>query len=149
LLRYVPAKAWNLQDLPDGELMWYAQEDIWLQRGLLDTVAKANHYVAQFKRADNWTGTEQDKVFTFYNPYWRLDLKRTNDTRVTGTLTNISRKRQRLDVSFLLQVSAPSKNSRQEPRKMEIEAPGESLPPGKSLAIDQELEGAVAPEGIF
>src|SRR5262249_10469528 len=117
LIRHVPKDGWKANDLPSGEEMWYAQEDIWLQGGILATVAKANQYVAQLKKVkDGSTGKEQDRVFTFYNPSWQLDIKRTNGNQITGTLTNISNKRLRLDISFMLQVSkAGGKND--EPRK--------------------------------
>jgi hypothetical protein len=129
--------------------MWNAQEDIWLQGGILATVAKANQYVAQLRKVDDGsTGKEQDRVFTFYNPSWQLSIKRTNGNHITGTLTNISKKRLRLDISFMLQVSKPGGKD-DEPRKAELEAPGEFLAPNQKMTIDQQLDGALAPEGIF
>jgi hypothetical protein len=124
--------------------MWFAQEDLWLQEGILATVAKANQYLSRFK---SWGTDPKTQYHVFTNPNWRLSIKLSGESGVVGTLENISRKRLRLDISFLLQVNNPK-----DPRdvvKLEVAVPGESLAPGEKIRVDQALESDKPPEGIF
>jgi hypothetical protein len=134
--------SWDINDPGPSDKIWNAQEDYWIRRELLRIVQNANQFVARFKGAG---GTEEKKTYVFTSPLWRLQLSRVKDA-VTGKLTNITRHRQRLDVSFLVQLSA--KNRRGRARLGEIKVPGETLGAGASVPVEAEF-GGETPEGLF
>jgi hypothetical protein len=91
--------------------VWLAQEDLWLQRELLRIIHDANDAAATFKKADKAPEADRSKrevdrqIFT--NAIWRLEVTLAeNENRdrfiVKGRLTNISKRRQVIGISFAI-----------------------------------------------
>jgi len=135
--RYV-AKEWDVRGDISAEA-WMAQEDLWIQRELYGLVRQANDMVSVLQGKG---GAEENKWYTFTNPYWKLDLNLANK-KVSAKIKNLLSRRQRLDFSFLVTFR---EGENVEPIKVRI--PGEPIDPGEERVIDpQPIVGL--PSGIY
>ena len=141
LIRSVPGQRWKSAP-PSPEDMWLAQEDLWVQRGMLQIVRDANDMVATFKKKATDLkpegGAKDRQVFT--NPDWMLDLTLTrveNKPTLKCRLTNIGNRRESLGVYFLVGFK---RTAQDEGTQHDLLVPeGEPLPPGKSMSFDRPL----------
>ncbi|HEV3203230.1 MAG TPA: hypothetical protein VGY77_02550 [Gemmataceae bacterium] len=122
---------------PTSEDIWLAQEDAWVQRGMLQIVRNANDMVAAFKKkATNLKpeGSGLDRQI-FTNSDWMLDLTLTrveNKTTLKCRLTNLGNRRESLGIYFQVGFKGSTQN-------VVLIPEGEPLPPGKSVAWDRPL----------
>ncbi len=129
LLRLMPEflNAWN--NPPTSEDLWLAQEDLWVQRGLLQIVRDVNDASA------NFTGTGDGRQMVFTNPDWRLDLTLAQDDKAKPILkyrlTNIGSRRQNLGFSFEITFAGIEQHGF-------LPIDGEPLAPGKSIPAEGE-----------
>jgi hypothetical protein len=132
-------KEWPKDPRPTKDKIWYAQEDLWIQRELLRVIQQANRYASVFHGQG---GTEENQTFVFTNPVWKIEVKRQGN-HFTGTLTNISRQVQKLNVPFVLQLT----NERR-PFVKKVQVDGEPRRPKEQAKIDWQIEGPQV-EGLF
>ncbi len=114
---------WKLNP-PTSEDMWLAQEDLWVQRGLLQIIRETNERLAALKETK--AVNERQKVFS--NSSWILDLtlaEAGGKPSLKYTLVNNSNRRQVLPVTFeVLFGDVP----------YTLEVSGEPLAPGQSFS---------------
>ena len=138
LLRLMPESLDAWKNPPTSEDLWLAQEDLWVQRGLLQIVRDVNDAVASF----TGKGAGQHMVFT--NPDWMLDLTLAQDDKgkpiVKYRLTNIGSRRQNLGFSFEITFAGVDTHGL-------LPIDGEPLAPGKSIPAEGEqvLPGKAKP----
>jgi hypothetical protein len=176
LIRYV--EEWKERP-PDDEEIWLAQEDVWVQRELLRAIRQTNEGVAWFTPLEETQPAklpaDVQAARRFRSPYWQLDLQLKNGKLLTGTLTNVSKRRQPLNAAFWVQLF--KKENPKEPfhinmseqedtrltklerdrllfsgdrdRKLfvEIHLTGDTLGVGKSRTFEKEIQGR--PDGLF
>lgn len=136
VLRWV--KEWRTSK-PTTEEMWLAQEDVWIQRGLLQIVRDTNDAAARFQ-ADEGQG--RHKVFR--NADWLLDLTLAEDKGkpvLKTKLTNVGSRRENLGFTFRVSFAGSSVAEM-------LPVDGEPLAPGKSIAFDWKIAKAGRPTGL-
>jgi hypothetical protein len=114
---------------PSSEEMWLAQEDIWVQRGLLQIIRETNDRLATLNEIKSVSNKEK----TFGNRAWILDLALVDVGGKPGikyNLVNNSQRRQVLPVSFTIHFG-------ELPYVLEVH--GEPLSPGKSIGESKAL----------
>ncbi len=129
LLRIMPTKVDDWKQLPPtSEDLWLAQEDLWVQRGLLQIIRDVNDAAATF------TAKGDGKQMVFTNPDWMLELNLA-DTQgkqiLHYRLTNIGNRRQSLGFSFEIIFDGTSSHGF-------LPIDGEPLAPGKSIPAEGE-----------
>src|SRR5262249_24000315 len=115
---------------PTSEDMWLAQEDLWVQHGLLQIIRDTNDLLAALKVEK--TVNERQKVFS--NANWVLELTLAPVNGKPGIkykLHNNSKRRQVLPVTFQVEYASV---------KDLLEVQGEPLAPGKSISGERALE---------
>ena len=147
VIRWVKDNKWAA-DKPSSEDVWLAQEDVWVQRGLLQAVRDANDSVGVFRPeaagARPAAGELDRKTFT--NPDWKLELALVKDPDrpggylVRGDLTNLSPRLQVLGMAFRVYLTGGN-----EPE--ELRAEGEPLAPGRSSPVQAAVK-AFRPTGL-
>ena len=129
LLRLMPESLEAWKNPPTPEDLWLAQEDLWVQRGLLQIVHDVNEAIA------NFTGTGDGKTMVFTNPDWRLELTLAQDEKgkaiLKYRLTNIGSRRQNLGFSFEITFAGIEQHGL-------LPIDGEPLAPGKSIPAEGE-----------
>jgi hypothetical protein len=100
VLRHV--SDWGQQQ-PTSDQLWFALEDIWVQRSLLQAVTDVNQQIAEFKRVPLVNENNQpldDRLHRkFASRIWEVELKvdrKDNKPVLTGTLTNATDRLQLL-----------------------------------------------------
>ena len=109
-IRYV-TKEWNkARDF--SKEAWIAQENLWIQREIYEIIKKTNESISNFQRKDGkgeeMKGKEaeqRDKPYTFTNSYFELELVLHKNDSISFTIKNRMERRQRLDLSFSLQMN--------------------------------------------
>jgi hypothetical protein len=121
---------------PTAEDIWLAQEDMWVQTGLLKIIATTNDLLAKMKEdkaMDERYKDARHRVFTNVN--WSLDLDVSQAIEGKPVfqykLTNIGRRRQILPIKFQITFTGLAQPT-------ELEVTGEPLTPGKSIAGPKE-----------
>jgi hypothetical protein len=100
---------------PPSEDIWLAQEDYWIQRGMLQIVRDANDFVARMAKvagdpADKPREKEKDERDrqSFRNATWKLDLVLL-PTQIRWQVTNVSQLQQHVDLKFRVKLrNAPN-----------------------------------------
>jgi hypothetical protein len=89
--------------LPSSEEIWLAQEDLWIQKELLQTIRDINDGLALYEKAKNPPPRARDELDrqVFENPRWRLELGLTRDV-IRWKITNRSPRLQSLALNFRL-----------------------------------------------
>ncbi len=136
-LTYV-AHDWIPSKKTESAEAWTAQEDLWIQREIYRLIRLANDYVADF----NGKGGEGFNTYTFENPYWNMQIKLTPQNQVEMKLKNRLNRRQRLDISFLVQLHPEEKPAR-------IKVEGEPVEPFKTRDITKPIRTGYDPQGIY
>ena len=138
---------WKNRQADSAEL-WLAQEDIWVKRSVLNIIRDANDIVRVFK-PEPLPATEKEtpgvvhKIFT--NPYWRVDLRLEQGKLLTGTIKNITKRRQSLNVKLKVLV------------RPDLKLPGQIIPlegnpispSDPPLAFKPVTITSIVPQGIF
>jgi hypothetical protein len=121
---------------PTPEDVWLAQEDMWVQRGLLQIVRKTNDDLAELKPIKVVSNDNK----TFANADWQLDLvvgKSGGKSVLKYKLRNNSQRRQSLGVKFQVNFA----NS----QVYDLEVTGEPLPPGSTFPPDKPVAEVALP----
>lgn len=158
---------------PPAEELWLAQEDLWVQRELLQVVRDANDSVAVFKVLPNFAamavvgpgvykGVPEERYWPaagklevrqrFYNANWELELvlgrNAKNEQVLRGKLTNLSRRMLPLGIQFNVQLKRTRPEGDVGVYHMMVD--GESLAAGKSVNLKETSSLAQqAPDGLF
>ena len=101
VLHYNKITPWK--ELPaTTEDMWLAQEDLWVQKGLLLVIKHANDSVAALHAPADASKNKNGNSFTFSNSDWKLDLafQEGGGISLQAKLTNISSQKKMLGLSF-------------------------------------------------
>lgn len=123
---------------PTSEEMWLAQEDLWVQRGLLQIVRDTNDAAARFQ------GKGEGKHKVFSNADWVLDLtlaEAQGKPLIKTKLTNVSGRRGSLGFTFKVGFTDSSLVEM-------LPVDGEPLAPGKSVAFDWPVKKAGRPKEL-
>jgi hypothetical protein len=95
-LRFV-ADTWNVDGADISEEIWYAQEELWIQKEIYRLIRQANDYVGKMDLVGK-PAVGQNQPATFKNPYFELTLKLVGDNKVEVKITNLQSQRQKLDM---------------------------------------------------
>jgi hypothetical protein len=173
--RYVAKEPeqWNAKHDISQEA-WMAQEDLWVQREIYRIIREANDSVSEFKdkggqgkgkgaEGKDKGGQGKDegaegkgkggeglgKAFTFENPYWELTVTAAGKKKLDIKIKNLLPRRQRLDLSFLVQLQKKISSAEQLEK---ITIGGEPLGPRGSADDSRETSHDVrgqAATGIY
>ncbi|MBV9125762.1 MAG: hypothetical protein JO112_20625, partial [Planctomycetes bacterium] len=122
VIQFVSNDQWNTGQAPSTEDVWLAQENLWLQKGLLLAIRDTNDNAATLQPLPGGKGSA-----SFSNATWKLDLK-INNLQLQGHLTNVGMGRQALGISF--QVTFADNTP-----PMNLPADGEPLAPGQGADL--------------
>jgi hypothetical protein len=126
---------------PDSEDLWLAMEDIWVQRELLDVIIEANKAASDFHKVEPSAEVKLPaNTERFENPYWRLDLSLVQG-HLIGDITNITKRRQMLNVTFLVDLHKTG-------RPYELSLNHRTKAAGESYHFDKNVQG-FNPAGIY
>ena len=145
---------------PPAEEIWLAQEDLWVQRELLQVVRDANDSVAKFRILPNFAAagvigsalyqaippenywpaaSKGERRQRFYNPFWELDLTLTQNAKkepvLKGSIKNVSRRKLSLGMQFDVQFTRERQESEAGVGQLFVD--GEPVPAGKSAEIKE------------
>lgn len=130
--------------VPSSEEVWLAQEDLWVQRELLQVIRETNDGLALYEKSKNPTQRAKDEIDrqVFENPRWRLELGLTRD-EIRWRVTNRSPRLQTLALTFRLTFKPKS------PKPLDLWVDGEPLAPNQSSKeVAVKLPGALPPSAI-
>jgi hypothetical protein len=138
-IRYVKDSDW-VRPI-DSDDVWLSLEDFWVQYQLLDVIQKTNEVASTFIPVTPPADAKIPKgAVSYQNPYWRLDLW-IEKGQLVGFVTNISRRRQTLNATFLVTLH-------QNGRPVPVPVNHKPKAAGESYPIKQDVS-AHNPQGIF
>lgn len=117
----------------EPEPFWLALEDFWVQRGLLEPIAKVNADAALFEDVTPKDAKDADLKRNFRTRTWELDLEVTqkgNKQMLTGQLRNRTPRLQALGVNKAMRVKVwlSDRRGSDEAPDVTFEIRGESVP---------------------
>lgn len=141
VLRYIETFKDNQ---PPSEELWLAQEDLWVQRALLDIVSVANKSVANYQIINGGkVPAKDDTSRTFRNPNWQLETKVIRNPQgkwiLQYRLVNVSPRLQPLGVPLNLVFKETNLD-------MDLFIEGEPLLPSAATTLaEKEVPGVAKP----
>jgi hypothetical protein len=150
VIHHVPDWFAKTGKAPSSEEVWLGQEDIWVQREVLNAILEANNTVARFKKVEGPAAAAGEvHRQQFENPYWQLDLvvsqNKDGKFALRGKIKNISSFQLGIGKLYFL-VQMHSGNT--PPAVLPVE--GDTLPAGKDLAIlPFPLDFLIKPDGLL
>ncbi len=140
----------KLNKAPSSEEVWLAQEDIWVQREVLNAVKEAVYTVARFNKSAEPPAAGKGELFreVYSNPEWQLDLALMQNKEtylLKGRIKNVTDHPMPLGKIFF---SVQLHQGDAKPVLLEVQGP--MLPAGKDWPItDVPLNLAARPDGIL
>jgi hypothetical protein len=101
IITHVPK--WPASPPPTVEQIWLAQEDLWVQRELLNVIKESNTFLSKYKKEPNPPKAAKNELDrqVFTNPYWKLELTLEQD-QVRWQITNLGKQIQPLGMRYLI-----------------------------------------------
>jgi hypothetical protein len=128
--------------VPSSEEIWLAQEDLWIQRELLQVIRDTNDGLALYEKVKTPPKPARDEIDrqVFENLRWRLELGITKD-EIRWRVTNRSPRQQTLALTFRLTFKPK--------RTQDLWVDGEPLAPNQSSKeVVVKFPGFVGLKGI-
>lgn len=128
--------------VPSSEDVWLAQEDLWIQKELLQVIRDTNDSLAVYEKSKTPPKPAKDEIDrqVFENPRWRLELGVTRD-ELRWRVTNRSPRQQTLALTFRLTFMPK--------RTQDLWVDGEPLAPNQSSKeVVVKFPGFIGLKGI-